>query len=853
MAGPQLDDGVDALVEGAAAQYNVDPNLMRAVLLQESGGNPFTPDSSAGAKGIAQFLPATLREVMGPDANPYDVPTAIAGEAKYLSQGLSEGERLGVPDPGVYAARWYNGGPRGPSEPATEGYAQSVARRYAALNANSSATSDGPVPAMGTGGGSAVRSTLPLTPISATPSAADVASLSDDDLRQLALMGTLAPDGASAAVRPPPVQLASGAGDWQPGPSGLMQGGALPRMPVGPGGGPVALSPDLTPLAALGTTSAGSSSPALPPNQYPQTPAQYTSQMMREVNANATGGLSQSSGGPASAAPAQQAQNPAPPASAPSAPAAAAGVSKLSDDELVAGIDSGKIPAPWFQRPSTAANGNTLAQNVSGPQSGNAPPTPPGVLPPIGAVDPNVAQLPPLPKGVYATLDPNGLQQAILERQRAGLPYDQQRADLDLVNSGMMRYSDGIVRAYPGGPADPQVIARRNQASSYGSASGAAAPGFTRMVVNGNAIDVPTPTAEQWFRNQYGAPGPNAPSAQPGPALGANMPATPSNLPLTPIPATPSAADVAALGGPRGGNLPGPGANVAPAAMMPPPLPGPAQGGNVLPGPALGANAPQPAPPPPPLPPRQAAPGITLGGTPVPALGYDAARQRVTDMSNDAQNAQAQLGTIQAIRGILQNAPASGSPLYTGWLADTRADIARRLAAVNIDAGPISNAANADELQKLFLQQAAQGAAGAGRGQEGVLHTFLTNYPSLETQPGALDLMERVFQMNQQRLLDRRDAVLSGWQGGDAQSELNAEAAFDKSNPATNYLHAAEIQTADPANSRAPSDAVKRAYSAVTDPDQQLAIQRLVPRGQLYFDAQGNTRHRGGAPTTPGG
>jgi membrane-bound lytic murein transglycosylase B len=76
-----------ALIDRAAAQYGVPADHLARLLRQESG---FDPDvisgqrvSSAGAQGIAQFMPGTARE-MGVD--PLNPDQAIPGAARYLSQ-----------------------------------------------------------------------------------------------------------------------------------------------------------------------------------------------------------------------------------------------------------------------------------------------------------------------------------------------------------------------------------------------------------------------------------------------------------------------------------------------------------------------------------------------------------------------------------------------------------------------------------------------------------------------------------------------------------------------------------------------------------------------------------------------
>lgn len=72
-------------IASAENRHGIPPSLLARVLWQESR---FRPDvirgetvSSAGALGIAQFMPATARD-MGVD--PLDAPSAIDGAARYL-------------------------------------------------------------------------------------------------------------------------------------------------------------------------------------------------------------------------------------------------------------------------------------------------------------------------------------------------------------------------------------------------------------------------------------------------------------------------------------------------------------------------------------------------------------------------------------------------------------------------------------------------------------------------------------------------------------------------------------------------------------------------------------------------
>jgi hypothetical protein len=76
-----------ALIDRAAAQYGVPADHLARLLRQESG---FSPDvisgqrvSSAGAQGIAQFMPGTAKEL---GVDPLNPESAIPGAARYLSQ-----------------------------------------------------------------------------------------------------------------------------------------------------------------------------------------------------------------------------------------------------------------------------------------------------------------------------------------------------------------------------------------------------------------------------------------------------------------------------------------------------------------------------------------------------------------------------------------------------------------------------------------------------------------------------------------------------------------------------------------------------------------------------------------------
>jgi soluble lytic murein transglycosylase-like protein len=80
---------IDQAIELAATRHNVDPNLVRAIVKVESGGNP-SAVSRKGAMGLMQLMPATARELKV--TNPFDPAQNVDAGVRHL-KGLLDNFR----------------------------------------------------------------------------------------------------------------------------------------------------------------------------------------------------------------------------------------------------------------------------------------------------------------------------------------------------------------------------------------------------------------------------------------------------------------------------------------------------------------------------------------------------------------------------------------------------------------------------------------------------------------------------------------------------------------------------------------------------------------------------------------
>ena len=110
-------------IESAAAANGIPASLLAALVSHESGFNP-SAVSSAGAEGIAQFMPATAQ---GMGVNPFDSTSAINGAAKllgaYSSRFGSYANALAAYNAGPTAVARYGGVP---PYPETQAYVPTV-------------------------------------------------------------------------------------------------------------------------------------------------------------------------------------------------------------------------------------------------------------------------------------------------------------------------------------------------------------------------------------------------------------------------------------------------------------------------------------------------------------------------------------------------------------------------------------------------------------------------------------------------------------------------------------------------------------------------------------------------------
>ncbi len=120
---------IEPLVQTYSDEYQLDPELVHALIRAESGYNS-RAISSKGAMGLMQLMPGTARALAVEDA--FDPAANIAGGTRYLRMMLDEFEgRL------EFALAGYNAGPKAvrqfggiPPFPETRRYIEQILRDY---------------------------------------------------------------------------------------------------------------------------------------------------------------------------------------------------------------------------------------------------------------------------------------------------------------------------------------------------------------------------------------------------------------------------------------------------------------------------------------------------------------------------------------------------------------------------------------------------------------------------------------------------------------------------------------------------------------------------------------------------
>lgn len=81
----ELMNKINNSIEASANRYKLDPNLIRAVMKQESAFNPYSL-STTGAQGLMQLMPDTA-DALGVD-DPWNIEKNIDGGSQYLKEQL---------------------------------------------------------------------------------------------------------------------------------------------------------------------------------------------------------------------------------------------------------------------------------------------------------------------------------------------------------------------------------------------------------------------------------------------------------------------------------------------------------------------------------------------------------------------------------------------------------------------------------------------------------------------------------------------------------------------------------------------------------------------------------------------
>jgi hypothetical protein len=234
------------------------------------------------------------------------------------------------------------------------------------------------------------------------------------------------------------------------------------------------------------------------------------------------------------------------------------------------------------------------------------------------------------------------------------------------------------------------------------------------------------------------------------------------------------------------------------------------------------------------------APGVS--GKPLANPAIDPAVAADTkELANDrelATKGQQDMATVRAIQDFLPT-------VQTGWSAESKLEAARILKAGGTSDAQIqdllnTNVASGQILQKKFLELSAAAARGMGAREPGsVISMFAKAYPNLGTDQDAVKLQTNALYMDrlrQQQLAQQKtnflnDSINGVQSTGQYRGLKGFNEQFNQTNPAENYLTAAESMSGAP-----------QGWSRVKDPAQRQSVIDLIPAGTHYIAPDGTMR-----------
>jgi soluble lytic murein transglycosylase len=120
------------IIEQVAPRYGVDKFLLKAIMRQESGFDPFAR-SKTGAVGLMQVMPGTARLMGVPEAQLWNERTNIEAGAWLLAHALAYWRTQPLDDPVPFALAEYNAGRGTVLRWAPQGQRQTAAQFLAKL------------------------------------------------------------------------------------------------------------------------------------------------------------------------------------------------------------------------------------------------------------------------------------------------------------------------------------------------------------------------------------------------------------------------------------------------------------------------------------------------------------------------------------------------------------------------------------------------------------------------------------------------------------------------------------------------------------------------------------------------